>query len=107
MFSVYVCIIIFLTYLSLFLLYQLDFFILLSYLSTLCLLLAVRKHWYGKNPAIPVPGASWVRILLGYRYMRTPGVPVFGLKKKFTGTVLVRVRYGSGRVRGKAKTVSF
>ena len=89
MFSVYVCIIIFLTYLSLFLLYQLDFFILLSYLSTLCLLLAVRKHWYGKNPAIPVPGASWVRILLGYRYMRTPGVPVFGQKKKFTGTVLV------------------
>ena len=60
-----------------------------------------RKHRYGKNPAVPVPGTLWVRILPGYRCMRTPGVPVFGQKKKNSGTVLVRV--GSGRVRYGAK----
>ena len=38
--------------------------------------------------AVPVPGTSWVRILLGYRCMRTPGVPLFVQKKIF--------RYGSG-----------
>jgi hypothetical protein len=69
-----------------------------------------RKHRYGKNPAVPVPGTSWVRILPGYRCMCTPGVPVFSQKKKFP----VRFWYGSGRVgsgtgpvRGEAKTASF
>ena len=56
-----------------------------------------RKHRYGKNPTVPVPGTSWVRILP--RCMRTPGVPVFGQKKKFP----VRFWYGSGRVRYGAK----
>uniref|UniRef100_A0A2N9EWU3 ABC transporter family G domain-containing protein n=1 Tax=Fagus sylvatica TaxID=28930 RepID=A0A2N9EWU3_FAGSY len=53
-----------------------------------------RKHRYGKMGAVPVPGTSWVRILPGYRCMRTPGVPVFAQKKKFPGTGQVRV--GSG-----------
>ena len=56
-----------------------------------------RKHRYGKNPTVPVPGTSWVRILP--RCMRTPGVPVFGQKKKFP----VRFWYGSGQVRYGAK----
>jgi pentatricopeptide repeat protein len=56
-----------------------------------------RKHRYGKMGAVPVPGTSWVRILPGYRCMRTPGVPVFAQKKKFPGTGQVRV--GSGPVR--------
>jgi hypothetical protein len=37
--------------------------------SFMCLV--SRKHRYGKNPAVPVPGTSWVRILPGYRCMRT------------------------------------
>uniref|UniRef100_A0A2N9HIU4 Uncharacterized protein n=1 Tax=Fagus sylvatica TaxID=28930 RepID=A0A2N9HIU4_FAGSY len=53
--------------------------------------------------AVPVPGTSWVRIPPGYRCMRTPGVPDFGQKKKFSGTGLVRVRSGTGR----AKTPTF
>ncbi len=58
-----------------------------------------RKHRYGKNPAVPVPGTSWVRILPGYRCMHTLGIPVFGQKKKFP----VRFWYGSGRFRYGAK----
>jgi hypothetical protein len=57
------------------------------------------KHRYGKNPAVPVPGTSWVRILPGYRCMRTPGVPVFDQKKIFP----VLFWYGSSRVGYRAK----
>jgi hypothetical protein len=58
--------------------------------------------------AVPVPGTSWVRIPLGYRCMRTPGVPDFGQKKIFP----VRFWYGSGTGRvgsgtGRAKTPPF
>jgi hypothetical protein len=58
--------------------------------------------------AVPVPGTSWVRIPLGYRCMRTPGVPDFGQKKNFP----VRFWYGSGTGRvgsgtGRAKTPPF
>ena len=60
-----------------------------------------RKHRYGKMGAVPVPGTSWVRVPPGYRCMRTPGVPVFGKKKKFP----VRFWYGSGT--GRAKTAPF
>ena len=58
-----------------------------------------RKHRYGKNPTVPVPDTSWVRILPGYRCMHTPGVSVFGQKKNFP----IRIGYGSGRVRYKVK----
>ena len=60
--------------------------------------LVTRKHWYGKMGAVLVPGTLWVRILLGYRCMRTPGVPVFGQKK----IISVRFWYESGRFRYKA-----
>uniref|UniRef100_A0A2N9ITN4 Uncharacterized protein n=1 Tax=Fagus sylvatica TaxID=28930 RepID=A0A2N9ITN4_FAGSY len=58
--------------------------------------------------AVPVPGTSWVRIPLGYRCMRTPGVPDFGQKKNFrygSGTGTGPVRVGSGT--GRAKTPPF
>ena len=68
---------------------------------------SARKHRYGKNPAVPVPGTSWVRILPGYCCMRTPGVPVFGKKKKnfpvWFWYRLGRVKYGSGTGRGKTE----
>ena len=74
-------------------------------LHQVCLIpLKPRKHRYGKNPAVPVPGTSWVRILPGYCCMRNPGVPIFGQKKNFRygfGTGWVRI--GSGPVRGGVK----
>uniref|UniRef100_A0A2N9G0A2 Endonuclease/exonuclease/phosphatase domain-containing protein n=1 Tax=Fagus sylvatica TaxID=28930 RepID=A0A2N9G0A2_FAGSY len=50
-----------------------------------------RKHRYGKMGAVPVPGTSWVRIPLGYRCMRTPGVPDFGQKKNFRHSISRRL----------------
>ena len=41
------------------------------------------KHGYGNIGAVPVPGTAEVRMLPGYRCMRTPGVPNFSQKKKF------------------------
>ena len=68
------------------------------------LLSGPRKHRYGKNPAVPVPGTSWVRILPGYRCMRTPGVPLFRQKKNFQyGFGTGQIRSGSGPVRGGLK----
>ena len=76
-------------------------------LHQVCLIpLKPRKHRYGKNPAVPVPGTSWVRILPGYRCMRTPGVPIFGQKKKIPIRFwygLGTDRVGSGTRRGKTK----
>uniref|UniRef100_A0A2N9FI07 Uncharacterized protein n=1 Tax=Fagus sylvatica TaxID=28930 RepID=A0A2N9FI07_FAGSY len=54
-----------------------------------------------KTPPYPYRVPRVVRILPGYRCMRTPGVPVFGQKKNFP------VRVGSVPVRGEAKTASF
>jgi hypothetical protein len=54
--------------------------------------------------ALPIPGTSWVRILPGYRCMRTPGVPVFAPKKNFPVWVgSDRVRYGLGTGGTKTK----
>ena len=58
---------------------------------------SARKHRYGKNPAIPIPGTSLVRILSGYHCMHTPGVPVFRQKKK------IRYRFGTGPVQDGIK----
>ena len=70
------------------------------------------KHGYGNIGAVPVPGTAEVRMLPGYRCMRTPGVPNFSQKKKILGTDQVRVGYGSStdRVRVRAEcsqTASF
>jgi hypothetical protein len=73
------------------------------------------KHGYGNIGAVPVPDTAEVRVLPGYRCMRTPGVSNFFQKKNSrygSGTGRVRVGYGSGtdRVRVRAEcsqTASF
>jgi hypothetical protein len=59
--------------------------------------LVPRKHGYGNLGAIPVPGTAGVRVLPGYRCMRTPGASHFFQKKKLR----VRVGYGLGTDRAR------
>ena len=62
-----------------------------------------RKHWYGKNLTVPVPGTLWDGYCRG-TVACVPSVYPFFAKKKISGTGLVQVGYGSGTGRVGSNT---